>query len=70
MFIIIIILYSLIAGIDVVPLYKNKQKKELSIYFASIAICCFISILTSLDIKIVSPSMMLQEIVISIKRLF
>jgi len=50
-----ILIFVIIAAIDVPPLIKNKQKRELIVFCVLFVFAFTIAILQSMDIKVPSP---------------
>lgn len=63
MFIIVILIFTIIALVEIKPLYKNKQKKELILYSILLASSFILSILMSFGIKLPSVSSFIKVIV-------
>ncbi len=63
MFIIIIIIYLIIGIVEMYPLYKKNQKKELILYSVLFFVAFVMSLLLSLGIEIPSPADGIEKIV-------
>ena len=64
--VLVILGYIIIGFIEIVPLYKKKQKKELILYSITFTIAFVMSVLLSLGIKIPSPAKPIEKIVLTI----
>lgn len=70
MILFVIMFYIIIGILEIFPLYKNNQKKELILY-SSVFLCAFIlSILLNLGVKIPSPTKPIENTVKIINGLF
>ncbi|MCT4605161.1 MAG: hypothetical protein N4A64_03505 [Marinisporobacter sp.] len=63
MFILVIIVYIIIGILEIVPLIKRNQKKELVLYTVLFTTAFIMSLLISLDVKIPSPAKPIEKIV-------
>lgn len=63
MFILVIIAYSIIGILEIIPLIKKNQRKELILYTALFTIAFIMSLLLSLDVKIPSPAKPIEKMV-------
>ena len=63
MYILIILGYLIIGAIEIIPLYRKKQKKELTVYCIFFLAAFIISLLLSLGVKIPSPAKPIEAIV-------
>jgi hypothetical protein len=59
-------IYLIAVFLELVPLYKNKQKKELMIYSLLSGVALVLNLLLILDIKIPSPSLLIQKLVFTL----
>jgi len=57
----VIVVYSIIAFIEVPPLVQNQQKKELILYSFALSAAFVISLLLSLDVKVPSPAVPIEK---------
>lgn len=64
--VLVILGYIIIGFIEIVPLYKKKQKKELILYSITFTIAFVMSVLLSLGVKIPSPAKPIEKIVLTI----
>jgi len=64
--VLVILGYIIIGFIEIVPLYKKKQKKELILYSITFTITFVMSVLLSLGVKIPSPAKPIEKIVLTI----
>jgi uncharacterized membrane protein YwzB len=63
MLFLIILIYFIIAFIDMMPLYKKKQKKELLVYMVLLSVALTLSLLLSFGVEILSTSKAIEKIV-------
>ncbi|MCG8482349.1 MAG: hypothetical protein MJA31_03495 [Clostridia bacterium] len=63
MFVLVILVYVLIGIIEIVPLIKNNQKKELILYSFLFVAAFILSLLLSLGVDIPSPADYIQKAV-------
>lgn len=63
MFIIIILVFFIIAWAEMVPLYKNKKKKELTVYSVFFCTAFILSMLISFGVEIPSVAKGIKVIV-------
>ncbi|RKD22146.1 hypothetical protein SAMN02745883_00952 [Caminicella sporogenes DSM 14501] len=63
MFLLIILAYIIIGIIEILPLIKRNQKKELAVYLITFIGAFVISLLLSLGVKIPSPAKPLEKAV-------
>ncbi len=63
MFVLVILVYILIGIIEIVPLIKNNQKKELILYSFLFGAAFILSLLLSLGVDIPSPADYIQKAV-------
>ncbi|WIF95764.1 hypothetical protein [Caminicella sporogenes] len=63
MFLLIILVYIIIGIIEILPLIKRNQKKELAVYLITFISAFVISLLLSLGVKIPSPAKPLEKAV-------
>ncbi|WP_053955687.1 hypothetical protein [Inediibacterium massiliense] len=63
MVILIILAYLIIGVLEIVPLVKKKQKKELILYMTLFLTAFVMSILLSLGVKIPSPAKPIERVV-------
>ncbi|QZY54579.1 hypothetical protein [Crassaminicella profunda] len=63
MVILIVLVYIVIGVIEIVPLVKKNQKKELILYSITFAAAFIISVLLSLGVKIPSPAKPIEKVV-------
>jgi hypothetical protein len=66
MFIAVMVIYLIILAGELMPLYKNKQKKELVIFVTLSIAALTLNLLQVLQIKIPSPSLVIEQIVLGI----
>ncbi|MCY6485191.1 hypothetical protein OW763_12665 [Clostridium aestuarii] len=66
MTIIIIVAYIVITLLEVIPLFKNQQKKEMILYINMMVIALVLSVLLSRGIKIPSPAVFIEKLITSI----
>lgn len=66
MFVLIILAYIIIGIIEIVPMVKKKQKKELILYSVTLMIAFIISLLLSLGVDIPSPAKAIEKIVLTV----
>ncbi len=66
MYILIILGYLIIGVFEIVPLVKHKQIKELVVYSILFSFAFTLSLLLSLDVKIPSPAIPIENIIKSI----
>lgn len=66
MVIIVILVYLIIGVIEMVPLVKKNQKKELIFYSITFMGAFIMSLLLSLGVKIPSPAKPIEKIVTTI----
>lgn len=66
MYVLVILGYIIIGTIEMVPLYKKNQKKELIVYAFFFTAAFIISLLLSLGVEIPSPTKPIERIVKSI----
>ena len=66
MFVLVILVYALIGFIEIVPLVKKKQRKELVLYSVTFGLAFIISLLLSLGVKIPSPAKPIERLVLFI----
>ncbi|MBF8984066.1 hypothetical protein IZY60_11005 [Lutibacter sp. B2] len=64
--VLVILGYIIIGFIEMVPLYKKKQKKELVLYSVTFTIAFGMSLLISVGVKIPSPAEPIKKIVLVI----
>ena len=64
--VLVILAYIIIGAIEIVPLVKKKEKKELVLYSATFLFAFVISVLLSLGVKIPSPAKPIEKIVMTI----
>lgn len=64
MFVLVILIYLLIAYIELTPLYRNKKVKELILSSILITSAFVISLLLSLGVKVPSPAKPIEKIVL------
>jgi len=62
----IIIAYLIIGFVEIVPLYRKKQTREMVLYISIFTIALALSILIATEIKVPSPAKAMGEIVMSI----
>lgn len=60
---IIIFAYIVVCYFEVIKLFKNNQRKEITLYLSMMIISLVISILLSIGVKIPSPAVFIQKIV-------
>ena len=63
MFVLVILVYVLIAIIEGVPLIKSNNKKEIFVYSFFLITAFVMSLLLSLGVKIPSPAIYIQKVV-------
>jgi len=63
MLFLIILVYFVIALLEVIPLYKKKQKKEVLAYSLLLSLALILSILISLGVELPSASRIIEKIV-------
>lgn len=63
MLFLIILIYSIIALIEMVPLYRKKQSKELIAYMALLSVALILSLLMNLGVELPSASRAIEVIV-------
>jgi hypothetical protein len=63
MYFIITLAYLLIALSEIIPLYKNKQKKELWLYSALMLFSFMISLLLASEVTLPKPADFVEQIV-------
>ncbi|QXM05083.1 hypothetical protein [Crassaminicella indica] len=63
MVILIILVYIIIGVVEIVPLVKKNQKKELILYSITFIAAFIMSILLSLGVKIPSPAKPIEKVV-------
>lgn len=63
MILLIILAYLIIGIIEIIPLIKNKQKKELILYSVTFISAFTLSVLLSLGVKIPSPAKPIEKVV-------
>ncbi|QEK11219.1 hypothetical protein FQB35_01895 [Crassaminicella thermophila] len=63
MVLLIILVYLIIGVIEITPLVKRNQKKELILYTITFMTAFIISLLLSLGVKIPSPAKPIEKIV-------
>ena len=63
MIILIILAYLIIGIVEIIPLIKNRQKKELILYSIIFISAFTLSILLSLGVKIPSPAKPIEKVV-------
>lgn len=61
--ILVVFVYAIVSSIEIHGLYKNNQVKEIKIYSSLMVISLVISILISLDIHIISPARIIEDII-------
>jgi len=52
--------------VEIVPLYRKKQAREMVLYISIFTIALVLSILIAIEIKVPSPAKAMGEIVMSI----
>ncbi|SHJ63952.1 hypothetical protein [Tepidibacter formicigenes] len=62
----IILAYLIIGFIEIVPLVKRNQRKELVLYSVMFGLAFVISILLSLGVKIPSPAKAIEKVVLTV----
>ncbi|SHH07956.1 hypothetical protein [Tepidibacter thalassicus] len=62
----VILAYLIIGVIEIVPLLKKNQKKELVLYSITFILAFVISILLSLGVKIPSPAKAIEKVVLTV----
>lgn len=67
MFMLIILIYIIIAILEIYPLVEQKKKKEIIAYSITLFIAFGMSLLLSLDVDIPSPVHALEKLVEVIK---
>lgn len=60
---IIIFAYIVVCYFEGIQLFKNNQKKEITLYLGMMMISLVLSILLSIGVKIPSPAVFIQKIV-------
>jgi len=70
MFILILIAFVIIALLEMVPLYKGKNKKEFILYSSLYAIALILSLLMSFGVKLPSVANFIKVIVMFVKKGF
>ncbi len=60
---IIIFAYIVVSYFEAIQLFKNSQKKEITLYLGMMIISLVVSILLSIGVKIPSPAVFIQKIV-------
>lgn len=63
MFVLIIIVFAFIAWLEMVPLYRRRMMKELSLYAVLYTIALVLSLLMSFGVEIPSVARMIENIV-------
>ncbi|MFZ5966901.1 MAG: hypothetical protein ACOYVK_06975 [Bacillota bacterium] len=63
MFVLVILAYIVIGAIEIIPLIKKKQKKELVVYSVLFGGAFILSLLLSLGVEIPSPAKYITKIV-------
>ena len=63
----IILGYSIVVILDMVPLFKSCKKKEKFLYVSIIAVSFAISILLCLNIRLPSPIPFYEKLIMSLK---
>jgi hypothetical protein len=63
MLFLVISIYFIIAFIEIVPLYKKKQKKELLVYMTLLSVALILSILMCFGVEFPSASRIIAKIV-------
>ncbi|MCT4618858.1 MAG: hypothetical protein N4A62_05665 [Marinisporobacter sp.] len=63
MIILIILAYIVIGVIEITPLVKKNQKKELILYSITFGVAFIISLLLGLGVKIPSPAKPIEKVV-------
>jgi len=70
MFILILIAFVIIALLEMVPLYKGKNKKEFILYSSLYTIALILSLLMSFGVKLPSVANFIKVIVMFVKKGF
>jgi len=70
MFILILIAFVIIALLEMVPLYKGKNKKEFILYSSLYGIALILSLLMSFGVKLPSVANFIKVIVMFVKKGF
>lgn len=63
MFVIVILVYLIIGTIEIVPLIKKNNKKEITLYIITFILAFILSLLLSLGVKIPSPAKPIEKVV-------
>lgn len=63
MFIIIILIYAILASYEMIPLYKQKLSKDFWVNTVLTSTSLLIAILMSLNVKIPSPAKPIEKII-------
>lgn len=70
MFILVILAYAVIGFIEIVPLVKRKQKKEVILYSVTFSCAFILSLLLSLGVDIPSPARPIERVVKAVLAIF
>lgn len=63
MLMVVIIIYGVIGILEIPPLVKKKEKKDLIVYISLYSVALVLSVLISLGVKIPSPADPIKKIV-------
>jgi hypothetical protein len=66
MFIALMIIYVIILLLEVIPIYRNKRKKELKVFMLFSSAALILNLLIAFQVKIPSPSAAIKDVVLGI----
>lgn len=66
MFVLVILVYIIIGVIEIIPMVKKNQKKEIILYSVILMIAFIISLLLSIGVEIPSPAKAIEKIVLTV----
>jgi hypothetical protein len=70
MFLVVITVFGLIGYIEIVPMIKQAQVKEMILYISVFAVAFVISLLLGMNIKLPSPAKPMDDLITVVFKLF